>query len=257
MTGASTMRPMRISLIPFLPYAVVSALHVGALFVDHPIAEPTKLLLMPALALAAVWATVWPAASPPGSSASSPIRLWPRGAMALLLGAVLFSWLGDGAAVFFPMFEDELPMMLLCFGLAHVGYLVLMWRARGVAVRGFPLWALAYVAAYVVLMALLLPRTGSLTIPVAIYGLLLVGTAAMTSRCGPVVAWGGAWFLVSDGILAFRIFAPEIMPDWTSGLVMLTYTLGQGLIVFGITGALARRRRPAEPANREAAAAAF
>ena len=258
MTGASTMRPMRISLIPFLPYAVVSALHVGALFVDHPIAEPTKLLLMPALALAAVWATVWPAAAPSAGSPASPqLRPWPRGAMALLLGAVLFSWLGDGAAVFFPMFEDELPMMLLCFGLAHVGYLVLMWRARGVAVRGFPLWALAYVAAYVVLMALLLPRTGALTIPVAIYGLLLVGTAAMTSRCGPVVAWGGAWFLVSDGILAFRIFAPEIMPDWTSGLVMLTYTLGQGLIVFGITGALARRSRPAVPADREAAAAAF
>ena len=260
MIGASTMRPTLVSLIPFLPYAVVSALHVGALFVDHPIAEPTKLLLMPALALAAVCATVWPAAAAAaaaGSPASSQIRAWPSGAMALLLGAVLFSWLGDGAAVFFPMFEDELPMMLLCFGLAHVGYLVLMWRARGVAVRGFPLWALAYVAAYVVLMALLLPRTGSLTIPVAIYGLLLVGTAAMTSRCGPVVAWGGAWFLVSDGILAFRIFAPEIMPDWTSGLVMLTYTLGQGLIVYGITAALALRGRPAEPVDREAAAAAF
>ena len=258
MTGASTMRHVGVSLIPFLPYAVVSALHVGALFVDHPIEEPTKLLLMPALALAAVWATVWPAAAPSAGSPASPqLRPWPRGAMALLLGAVLFSWLGDGAAVFFPMFEDELPMMLLCFGLAHVGYLVLMWRARGVAVRGFPLWSLAYVAAYVVLMALLLPRTGALTIPVAIYGLLLVGTAAMTSRCGPVVAWGGAWFLVSDGILAFRIFAPEIMPDWTSGLVMLTYTLGQGLIVFGITGALARRSRPAVPADREAAAAAF
>lgn len=266
MTDASTMRLVGVSLIPYLPYAVVSALHVGALFVDHPIAEPTKLLLMPALALAAVWATVWPvavavaaaaAAPSAGSPASPPIRPWPRGAMALLLGAVLFSWLGDGAAVFFPMFEDELPMMLLCFGLAHVGYLVLMWRARGVAVRGFPLWSLAYVAAYVVLMALLLPRTGALTIPVAIYGLLLVGTAAMTSRCGSVVAWGGAWFLVSDGILAFRIFAPEVMPDWTSGLVMLTYTLGQGLIVFGITGALARRSRPVEPVNLGAAAAAF
>lgn len=255
MTGASTMRPARFALIPFLPYIVVSVLHVGALFVDHPIAEPTKLLLMPALALAAVWVMGWPSAAVAASS--SQIRPRPRGAMALLLGAVLFSWLGDGAAVFFPMFEDELPMMLLCFGLAHVGYLVLMWRARGVAVRGFPLWSLVYVVAYVVLMALLLPRTGSLTIPVAIYGLLLVGTAAMTSRCGPVVAWGGAWFLVSDGILAFRIFAPEIMPGWTSGLVMLTYTLGQGLIVYGVTAALARRGRPAEPANQGAVAATF
>ena len=243
------MRPARSALIPFLPYAAVSVVHVAALFADHPIAEPTKLLLMPALALAAVWATVWP-----------PIRPSPRGAMALLLGAVLCSWLGDGAAVFFPMFADELPMMLLCFGLAHVGYLVLMWRARGVAVRGFPLWALGYVAAYAVLMVVLLPRTGSLTAPVAVYGLLLVGTAAMASRCGPVIAWGGAWFLVSDGILAFRIFAPELMPDWTSGAVMLTYTLGQGLIVYGVTAALARRARPERPAplgSPGAAAAAF
>ncbi|QIM17342.1 lysoplasmalogenase [Leucobacter insecticola] len=215
-------------LTPFLPYSLVSILHVCARFLEHPIAEPTKLWLMPALALAAVWA-------------SATIRPWPRGAMALLLGAVVFSWLGDGAAAFFPMFEDELPMMLLCFGLAHVGYLVLMWRARGVAVRGFPLWALIYLAAYVVLLVLLLPRTGTLSVPVAIYGLLLVGTAAMASRCGPVVAWGGAWFLVSDGILAFRIFTPELMPDWTSGLVMLTYTLGQGLIVCGIIRALEQR----------------
>lgn len=233
----------RRALIPFLPYAVVSIVHVVALFVDHPIAGPTKLLLMPALALAAVWA-------------SASIRPWPRGAMALLLAAVLLSWLGDGAAVFFPMFEDELPMMLLCFGLAHVGYVVLLWRARGVAVRPFPRWALGYAAAYVVLMALLLPRTGSLTIPVAIYGVLLVATAAMTSRCGPVIAWGGLWFLVSDGILAFRIFAAEVMPAWTSGAVMLTYTLGQGLIVCGVVMALARRSRRSAPADRAAAAAA-
>jgi uncharacterized membrane protein YhhN len=164
-----------------------------------------------------------------------------RGAILLLVAAILCSWLGDGAATFFPMFDDELPMMLLCFGLAHVGYLLLMWRARGVARHRVPAWAAAYLLVYAVLIVVLIPRTGALTVPVMGYGLLLAGTAAMASRCGAVIAWGGAWFLVSDAILSFRIFLPEVMPDWTSGAVMLTYTLGQGLLAFGIVSALRRR----------------
>ena len=211
-------------------YAAFAAIHVIARFLEHPLDAPTKLLLMPALAVGVVWA-------------SAGIRPRRRGVMALLLAAILFSWLGDGAATFFPMFEDELPMMLLCFGLAHVGYVLLMWRGRGIPRRKFPVWALIYAVAYAGLMVVLIPRAGGLAVPVAIYGLLLAGTAAMASRCGPVIAWGGFWFLVSDAILAFRIFVPEAMPAWTSGAVMLTYTLGQGLIAFGIVAATRRGAR--------------
>lgn len=220
--------------LPFVPYALVSIVHVVARFLELPIDGPTKLMLMPALALAAVWAT-------------ATLRPWPWGALSLLLAAILLSWLGDGSSTFFPMFEDPLPMMLLCFGFAHIGYMLLMWLGRGIAVRKIPAWAIAYALVYVLLMLALLPRTGALTVPVAIYGLLLVGTAAMASRCGPFVAWGGAWFLASDAILAFRIFVPEMMPDWTSGMVMLTYTMGQGLIVFGVTEALRRQARRPDP----------
>lgn len=215
-------------MVPFVPYIIVSIVHVVTLSLGHPSHAPTKLLLMPALAAGVVWA-------------AARIRPFPRGAIALLVASIGCSWLGDGSATFFPMFDDALPMMLVCFGLAHVGYLVLMWRARGVAQRGFPAWALIYAVAYVALMAVLLPHTGALTILVLSYGLLLAGTAAMASRCGPVIAWGGAWFLVSDAILSFRIFLPEVMPAWTSGAVMLTYTLGQGLLAAGIVGALRRR----------------
>ncbi|WP_241156356.1 lysoplasmalogenase [Leucobacter chromiireducens] len=220
--------------LPFVPYAVVSLVHVTARFLEHPIDAPTKLLLMPALALGVLWA-------------AAGIRPWPRGVITLLVASIFCSWLGDGAATFFPMFEDELPMMLACFGLAHVGYVLLMWRAPGVAVRRVPAWALVYALAYAVMIALLVPHTGALTVPVVVYGLLLAGTAAMASRCGPVIAWGGAWFLVSDAILSFRIFLPEIMPDWTSGMVMLTYTLGQGLIAAGIATALRRRAAASAP----------
>lgn len=213
--------------MPFLPYLLASIVHVSALFAESPIAGPTKLLLMPALALAIVWAGV-------GLRAGA--------AIALLLVAVTFSWLGDGAATFFPMLPDELPAMLACFGLAHVAYLVLMWRGAGIAVRRVPVWAICYVVAYVALIAVLIPRAGGLAIPVAVYGVLLVGTAVVASRCGPVISWGGAWFLVSDAILSLRLFVPEVMPAWTSGAVMLTYTVGQGLLGYGILAALERRR---------------
>ncbi|MDD0857499.1 lysoplasmalogenase family protein [Arthrobacter alpinus] len=83
------------------------------------------------------------------------------------------------------------------------------------------------------LLTILWPRAGSLALAVAAYGLVLGTTAALSTRCSPMIMWGGAFFLASDTILAFRIFALELMPDWTSGMVMLTYTVGQGLIIAG------------------------
>ena len=226
MTGPSR------ALAPVVLYAAVAAIHVIARFLEHPLDGPTKLLIMPALAVGVLWA-------------SAGIRPWPRGAIAMLLLAILLSWLGDGAATFFPMFDDELPMMLLCFGLAHVAYILLMLRGRRIAmVRTSPSVIIGYAAAYIGLMVLLLPRAGALAVPVAIYGLLLVATATVASRCRAVIGWGGFWFLVSDAILSLRIFLPEVMPAWTSAAVMLTYALGQGLLAFGIVAALRRREEP-------------
>lgn len=223
-------------LLPFLPYAIIAIVHVVLLALDDPLTVPTKLLLMPMLAFAVLWS----AGSIRRVGMSRRANRVALAVSALLLGIAL-SWLGDGSAVFFPMFSDAVPMMLLCFGLAHVVYVLLMWRGRGIATRGFPRWSIVFVAAYIVLMIVLVPRAGALAVPVAIYGLLLVATAAFASRCGPVVAWGGVWFLVSDAILAFRLFMPESMPGWTSPAVMITYALGQGLIAYGIVATLRQR----------------
>ncbi|WP_353055581.1 lysoplasmalogenase family protein [Leucobacter sp. CX87] len=210
--------------LPFVPYIVVSIIHVVLLALEHPLAGPTKLLLMPTLALAAVWSTAG-------------LRPWPRAAVIALLAAIAASWLGDGAGTFFPGLP-ELPMMLLWFGVAHIVYIALFWRTRGLGRGRPPLWALAYVAWYVVLLAVLGPHTGALFWGIAAYGLVLGATAVSASRCGPIAAWGGVWFLASDSILAFRLFLPDAMPDWTSPAVMVTYTLGQGLIVAGVLAAL-------------------
>lgn len=207
----------------FLPFAVVSIAHVVLLAAGSPLAGPTKLLLMPMLAVPVLL---------------SARRLTPRSTLLLLLAAVLFSWLGDGTGAFFPA-APELPLMLLFFGIAHVAYIVLF--ARHLTVRRMPWWALAYAAWWIAMISFLGPHTGGLLIGVALYGLVLGGTAAFSARCHPLIAVGGAFFLASDTILAFRLFLPDSLPTWSSPAVMLTYTLGQGLIVAGALIALRKR----------------
>ncbi|MDQ4212891.1 lysoplasmalogenase [Microbacterium capsulatum] len=211
------------ALWPFIPYIVVSVIHVISNATHGPLTTPTKALLMPLLALPVLLA--WK-------------RLGPRRAVILLLAALFFSWLGDEAGLFFPA-APELPLMLGFFGVAHVAYIVLF--LRHLRVQRYPLWTLGYAAWWILMMVILGPHTGSLLIAVGAYGIVLAGTAATSARCRPMIAWGGAFFLASDSILAFRLFEPAAMPDWTSPMVMVTYTIGQGLIV---AGALIALRRP-------------
>ena len=204
-------------LLGFAPYAVVSLIHIVALAIGaDAVAGPTKLLLMPLLVVAVFW----------GGRGSR----WGT-TYALLFTAIAFSWLGDGAGTFFAA-APTVPIMLLFFGLAHLCYIWIFWRR--IPVRRVPAWALVYGLWWGALLAILWPNLGALLIPVALYGLVLGGTAVAASRCHPLVAIGGAFFLASDTILAFRLFTPDAMPDWTSPLVMLTYCVGQGLIAAGV-----------------------
>ena len=205
-----SIRPLDIAV--WTPYVVLAA--------QSPLAAPTKLTLMPLLALPVA------AAAP---------RLRPRVTVALLLTALLLSWLGDGAGAFFPG-GPELPLMLLFFGLAHVVYIVVFLRFA--SIRRLPRWTLLYAAWWIGMLAVVGPHVGNLFFAVAAYGLVLAGTAATSARGNAVIATGGAFFLASDSILAFRLFLPDAMPAWTSPAVMLTYTLGQGLIIAGVIRAL-------------------
>lgn len=207
-------------------YALISLVHVLALTLNlEPIEYPTKLLLMPALAVAAIWAlgkTRWSAA------------------IGLTLAAIALSWLGDGAAFFFPFLNDELPAMLLCFGLAHLAYIALF--VRPVARRPLARWSLIYAAWWVGMVLLLWPSLGALAIAVAVYGLVLAGTAAASTRGSVLTAAGGAFFLASDSILAIRLFLDGGISELLGGpWIMITYTIGQGLLVLGIVRLLRHR----------------
>ncbi|QPZ37084.1 lysoplasmalogenase family protein [Paramicrobacterium chengjingii] len=208
----------------FVPFAVGSSVHVLALGVSSPLAAPTKLFLMPLLLI-------------PVAVMSR--RLAPRAAIALLVSAIALSWFGDAAGAFFG-FAPELPTMLLFFGLAHIAYMLLF--AIHARLRRLPLWTLIYGAWWVAMLAVLGSHVGALIIAIALYGLVLAGTATLAARCHPLTVWGGILFLLSDSILAFRLFLPEGMPAWTSPAVMATYAAGQALIVAGVLLTLSRAR---------------
>ncbi|MCC9204522.1 lysoplasmalogenase [Arthrobacter sp. zg-Y769] len=206
----------------FLPFAAASAVHIGARAAEATdIAEPTKLTLMPLLAVAVLWGARGLLRGPSG-------RKLPA---ALLLAALFFSWIGDGAAAFFPS-APELPVMLGSFGIAHICYIWLL--ARYAQAGPLPRWALVFGLWWVLMLLVLWPALGGLAFAVAAYGIVLAGTAATAARCRPMVAAGGLLFLASDTVLAGRIFLPGQMPDWTNPLVMLTYCAGQGLIAAGV-----------------------
>ncbi|WP_136054452.1 lysoplasmalogenase [Microbacterium sp. K24] len=207
----------------FAPFIVASAVHVALLAVESPVAGTTKLLLIPLLAIPVVL---------------SIRRHSPVSALVAMLTALFFSWLGDGASVFFPT-APELPLMLMFFGIAHVAYIALF--VRHLSRRRMPWWALIYAAWWVAMLVFLGPHTGGLLIAVAVYGLVLGGTAAFSSRCHPIVVAGGAFFLASDTVLAFRLFLPDGLASWSNPVIMLTYTLGQGLIIAGALIALRRK----------------
>lgn len=211
--------PTRLSVLwlPFIPFAILSIVHVTALALGNSaLAAPTKLGLMPLLALAVLL---------------NSRRITRTAPIALLLIAIFFSWLGDGAGTFLP-FLPTLPMMLTFFGIAHLAYILLF--TRHVAIRRMPIWSLVFIGWWIAMMIVIGPHTGDLLIAVGIYGLLLGATAACSTRGNTVILVGGLFFLLSDSLLAFLLFRSDIAPDWTDPAVMLTYTLGQGLIALGV-----------------------
>lgn len=112
--------------------------------------------------------------------------------------------------------------------------------------RRVPWWALVYVVWWVGIIVILWPHLGNLTIAVAIYGVVLAGTAITATRCNPLISWGAAVFLASDTFLSLVIFMPDAAGRWGFPMAMLTYNLGQGLIALGAVIAMRARTAGAE-----------
>ncbi len=151
----------------------------------------------------------------------------------LILAGLLLATGGDVAL----MFDGTVPFiagMALFFG-CHLCYIAAFVRAGALA-RLRPSPQLAVAVAYLVLLAVTMPwlweGLGGLAIPVAVYAVALATMATTAAALDWRIGLGGALFLVSDLLIAARVADTADLPGppiW----VMLTYTLGQALIVTG------------------------
>lgn len=162
----------------------------------------------------------------------------------LTLLALLLSWLGDTL----PRFVAEgsaagFGLMLGCFLLAQLAYAAALAPFVGRSIlRTRPALLAPYVLALVVLVAVTAGGAGAMLPAVVVYGLAIVTMAVLATGLDRVATVGAIVFLVSDALIALRAFADVELP-LHSVLVMLTYVVGQGLLV----AAIAHRDRTAQP----------
>ncbi|WBU38472.1 lysoplasmalogenase [Homoserinibacter sp. YIM 151385] len=191
------------------PFAVVAALHLASKLTEATGLDLlTKPLLMPTLALAFLLLG----------------RGLARQTQALMLGGLLFSWIGD-------ITVESIVVGLSFFLLAHLCYI---WLFLATFDRPYSWWSLIAVPWFAALVLALAPALGSFFAPVLVYGLVLGFMAAASTRANLVTALGGALFLASDSLLAFRLFTPALQSSGEDFLIMLLYIASQLLLVVGV-----------------------
>ncbi|WP_022890944.1 lysoplasmalogenase [Agromyces italicus] len=215
----------------FAPYLVVSAIHLVLQYVgpDWSVTA-TKSLLMPLLALAVV--LLMRPARPERPAGGMPM---------LLLGGIAFSWGGDVLLTF--RGDGWFAAGLASFLLAHVVYIVLFLRLPRTRRRP-PAWSYVYWAWVIVMLGLLLPHAGMLSAPIVAYAIAIGLMATSASMHGGWIALGGAFFVVSDSVLALGRFLPGYEFAAHDFVVMSSYLAAQGFIAWGVVAKL-RAGRPA------------
>ena len=213
-------------------FVVLVLVHLAAQGADATtLADVTQWMLMPALAAVVVSATRWPRGR---------VVTW-------TLVALGFSWLGD----LVPSLVGEDAAFLVMVGfflLAQVAYVVAFAPlVRRSVVHTRPVLLLPYAAVLVVLIALCAPGADALLVPVAVYGGVLVAMAVLATGLGRTAAVGGAVFLLSDSLIALEAFVPWWDLAGQGFWVMLTYTVGQGLLAAAVIGRTIAERRAPEP----------
>jgi uncharacterized membrane protein YhhN len=149
-----------------------------------------------------------------------------------VVAGLALSGLGDVALL--GESEGAFGLGLLSFLVAHGCYLTALWTQRAGGIKRHPGVAALYGATWVGLNVLLWPRTGKLKLPVLVYGVALAVMALAALDTGdPVLAAGGAAFLVSDSLLAVDTFVGP-GSSTADAAVMLTYTTAQALIAYGM-----------------------
>jgi uncharacterized membrane protein YhhN len=208
-----------IAALGWVPFGVVALVQIGskvtgATELDHL----SKALCMPLLAVAAIVVLVAIGRRPASTTV-----------VALLGLALLASGVGD------VLVDVSVPAGLGAFLVAHVAYLTLFLVAFR---RRISRWTFLLVGWYTVLVLLLAPVTGSLLVPVLIYGAALGAMAMNATRGGVLTSVGGILFVVSDTVLALQLFTGLVGGRAADVVVMVTYLAAQSLLVLGVLARL-------------------
>ncbi len=150
----------------------------------------------------------------------------------LVLIGLALSLVGDIAL----MFPSTVAFMtgLSSFLLAHLLFMAAF--LNGVEAWSLPWWGIGFALTGVVFAAFLIPRAGSLKLPVALYGAILTGMALTASirwselggSTGAYALAGAALFVLSDSALGIRKFVGRYRG--AQGVILTTYWAAIGLI---------------------------
>ncbi|WP_203568020.1 lysoplasmalogenase [Aestuariimicrobium ganziense] len=233
-------RPSAPALIGCLAFVVASIIHLGMLVAgaEGSTARVSQGSLMLTLA---IWAL---APLPQGRGlAPRPFPAWFALGMAAAIG---FSWLGDVGPAFAPDGTGFLTMVGFFF-LAQVAWIATLfpWRRHSILTGSRRPLVLVYLVAAGTVLALTASGAGSLVWAVVPYAVVLAATGVLATGLGWRGTLGGLLFIVSDALIAIYTFRPSTDPgEPTRALViMATYCLAQGLLVWGVRLALQVGRR--------------
>jgi len=218
----------------FAPFLAVSGFHLAVKLAGLvELDRATKGLTIPALLLGVVVVLAV------GRSTVRPAVL------ALLVTALALSWLGDMTLAFF-------EVGLAFFLAAHLAYVAMFH----VAFRRRPSWwAIGLVPWFAGLLLALWPYLGERVVIVAAYGVVLAYMAASATRGNSLTTIGGALFVASDSLLAFRLFPPLFQTPPEDTLIMGLYLAAQLCIALGVLRtAVPRAPRAPHPSETPSAA---
>jgi uncharacterized membrane protein YhhN len=164
----------------------------------------------------------------------------------IILGAILFSFLGDSFLLYESLNGLYFILGLLSFLVAHVFY-ILAFRQNRFDVDGDQLqtvqkarMAFPVILAATGLVVVLYPRLGDLRLPVIIYAgvlmFMVLNALFRFQRTSLLSFWlvfsGAVFFMLSDSVLAINKFLEPV--SGAGVIIMSLYLAGQFLIVRGL-----------------------
>lgn len=163
----------------------------------------------------------------------------------LVVGALLFSWLGDTLG------ETGLMVKIGLFLIAQWLFIAAFWPYRLRSLLRRPVAVIGYAVLLVGLTAVLIRPAGDLALPVLVYGISVVTMAILASGLNWTGTIGGLSFVISDTLLGMHLFYDLPMPDLMDFLIMLSYLAAEALLVLAAVVAGRAGEPTRHPSGRE------